>query len=129
MKYIVKKVTNKESQVLLDKLVVRFGDHSDCIKWAKELNAEAIAKEFSKVLLSWLGDDKMKQVNELNAKEVSKGICHSHDFCDANMAMNEAFEKFDINPLPSDLENSQKEINLWNTSWDLAVKNKFYLSN
>ena len=62
----------------------------------KQFDATAIAREFCAVLNEWLGPDKMKQVVMRNMAEFVNGdmnVCHSHDFCDANEAMDEAFKR------------------------------------
>ena len=78
-----------------------------------------------------------KTVIEDNKKETSDDVCHSHDTCDANMVMLDAFNDVGI-----DLENDYVEfpgeglvdtksdsailINIWNKAWGEAKKNDFY---
>lgn len=49
--------------------------------------AEALALEFSQGLHSYLTEEQLAEVVRLNLAETSPGICHSHDFCDANMVL------------------------------------------
>lgn len=96
-----------------------------------------LAKAFSKNLLKEIGAEKLKTVIEDNKKETSDDVCHSHDMCDANMVMLDAFNDVGI-----DLENDYVEfpgeglvdtksdsailINIWNKAWGEAKKNDFY---
>ena len=48
------------------------------------------AINFSNILRRWLTPEQMAQVIERNMAR-HPGVCHSHDFCDANMAMDEAW--------------------------------------
>lgn len=83
---------------------------------------EKIAREFSKVLREWLTAEQMAQVISRNAKETNPSICHSHDFCDANMAMMEAYEKV----TGEEIDNlTEEQSALWGKAWDHAVKTKF----
>ncbi len=50
---------------------------------------EAMAAEFSAVLKTWLSPEEMQEVVCRNEGEHDPTICHSHDFCDANMATHE----------------------------------------
>lgn len=50
----------------------------------------AIAREFSRQLHGLLGDDCMDELCKRNDMEEADGICHTHDFCDANQCMIDA---------------------------------------
>ena len=50
---------------------------------------EAVAREFSRILRTWLTAAQMKKIIKLN-KTTEFG--NENDFCDANMAMDEAFK-------------------------------------
>lgn len=57
--------------------------------------AAAIGDRFAAILGEWLGADIMAAVRAENAKRRAAGdaySCAAHDYCDANMAMAEAFE-------------------------------------
>jgi hypothetical protein len=92
-------------------------------KLSTDVIKDDIAREFSNVLLLWLGILQMRKVNELNEDEESS-CCHSHDFCDANMAMDDAFTKITGRELNLQSE-SDKET--WSVSWEIAKTNKFYM--
>ena len=80
-----------------------------------------LSNRFSLILRAWLTLDQMKQVvtgvldSDGNPFEVQ-------DFCDANMAMHEAF--LYVYNRESDGD-SDADITLWNAAWDLSKKNKF----
>lgn len=86
------------------------------------MNAKDIARTFSRNLLAEIGEENLNEVIARNAKETSKGVCHSHDFCDANMVMDGAMKMYGIAD-PSDENNHA----LWNEAWDIAVKNCFFV--
>jgi len=55
-------------------------------------------------------------VRNVNAKP---GICHSHDFCDANMTMHDAWcATFNAEP---DVAN-EKDAAIWSAAWTIATK-------
>lgn len=94
----------------------------------KTVTAKEVASEFSKVLHRWLTKEEMTLVVARNAAETRSGICHSHDFCDANMAMDEAFNNLGLESLPSEEEHpeeSAKAIALWNEAWAIAQAAQF----
>lgn len=83
--------------------------------------AAFVARAFAQELYEELGNATMIEVIELNRRETNKGVCHSHDFCDANMTMARAMERCGINP---EVEN-EDVVRLWNAAWELAVKDEF----
>lgn len=85
------------------------------------MNPKILANKFSMVLRSWLTDAEMREVIERNKAETTRSVCHSHDFCDANMAMQEAAESFGL----TFDAGSDECAALWNSAWDLAKKNNF----
>lgn len=100
--------------------------------WPSPIPA-AVAKKFSKVLKKWLGKVKMQEVVRLN-KENNDSCCASHDFCDANMAMDEAFTKvmgrsfeFNFEELTEKEAQNSADTDLMNEAWDIAKANDFYL--
>jgi hypothetical protein len=96
---------------------------SDCPERpAEQPTPDAIADKFLALLRDELGDARFALVCERNLAEANVGICHSHDFCDANMIMNAAFEAFDL--LASDDDEtpmSDKHVALWNDGWERAT--------
>ena len=52
---------------------------------------ETLALEFSQGLHVYLTPEQMSEIVERNKNETDPNICHSHDFCDANMFLHEVF--------------------------------------
>lgn len=71
-----------------------------------------IAKEFCQTINWWLSAEELAEVVRLNAAETNPGVCHTHDFFDANEAMIAAFENFNLDVFDAP--------ELCNTAWDLA---------
>ena len=88
---------------------------------------EKLSKEFSKVLKSWLMKKQMAEVIRKNDTPEYKtgGLCASHDYCDANMAMDAAWKKV-VGKSINFQNNTQ--VSLWNKAWTMAKENKFYIS-
>ncbi len=57
------------------------------------LKTQAVAFEFARILREWLTSKEMKVVLRRNKMKENKDkdCCATHDFCDPNMAMLEAF--------------------------------------
>jgi hypothetical protein len=81
-----------------------------------------LAVKFCDVLHEWLTEDELAIVVERNASRDCECVCHSHDFCDANMAMDEAWSRMFQDEI--DLS-SEIDTDLWNAAWDLAKKHNF----
>lgn len=80
---------------------------------------EQLAREFSRQLWAEIGSTKMKQVIQLNANEKNPSVCHSHDFCDANMVMLAAGSALKFwSEFSFDWEGPQ--VKLMNEGWALA---------
>ena len=82
--------------------------------------ASQVAEVFAAYIRSYLTEDELATVNELNAEERGSGVCHTHDFCDANDAMLGAFVNFGLNAEDESLHQ------LWCDAWDIAIGNKFW---
>lgn len=97
----------------------------------------AVAVAFSKVLRGWLTKDQMVKVLALNKREKNPMVCHSHDFCDANMAMDAAIKKVAPEFYKAAWADNRKtdgegkvwgRMNkLWNRSWAIAKEHYFYV--
>jgi hypothetical protein len=83
--------------------------------------ATRLAMDFSLVIKKWLSTQDIKTVIERNATEGYKNCCATHDFCDANQAMIDAYQIAFGKEL--DL---QENIALVNKAWDIAKAEKFY---
>ena len=86
---------------------------------------ENIAEEFRKVIAEWLGEDTRRTIDLVNKIPSNAGTCATHNFCDANAAMLEAFENFGIDPLPEDEAKREEMADLWNRAWDIAKAKGF----
>ena len=86
-------------------------------------DAIKIANKFSSILREWLTAEELQEINDKNA-DYRMGIgtwCATHEYCDPNQAMINAFEHFGID---IDFDN-EEHINLINDAWKLANDNKF----
>lgn len=81
-------------------------------------NPETVALEFTRLIRKEVGMENFRQIRRLNATpDYNYGsCCASHEFCDANMLMLEAFQNLGFEP---DLSNDQ-HVALWNDAWDVA---------
>jgi hypothetical protein len=52
-----------------------------------------LAQNYVAVLTEWLSPEQLREVRRLNATADYDRSCAAHDFCDANMAMLEAWER------------------------------------
>jgi len=84
--------------------------------------AEQLADAFCEILNEWLTPDEIRQVNEHNAAEMDKHVCHSHDFCDANEALLQAMAKFGLDFTGA---SDQPQMVLLNDTWNLAKSRSF----
>lgn len=90
-----------------------------------KLTPSALAQEFSNQLKIALGEELFKEMVAQHIQEnaVNEYHCVSHDYCDANVSMAEAFKTF-TGKEPDTLEDNT--IALWNKAWHLAKKKNFY---
>ena len=86
-----------------------------------------IALEFIRLLIEEIGTDNFFEMLNRNRFEMDSGVCHSHDFCDANMVMDQAFtnvmgRETDV----CDGINDANDTQIWNRAWDMAKYHLFY---
>lgn len=80
-----------------------------------------VAAAFSRVLRAWLTPEQMASVIAKN-EAGSDRTCASHDYCDANMAMHEAFmSALGREPDPA----VSADVSLWNAAWSTAKRARF----
>lgn len=94
-----------------------------CERADKPLPADAagmIAAWFVVTLHKWLDSAEWNGMLARNAKETDPHICHSHDYCDANMAMAEAFKAITGREPDGDDADDADNI-LWSKAWDIAM--------
>jgi|SRR5215467_2903131 len=88
-----------------------------------------ISNRFVTVLRHWLTADEWNEMASRNAAEPDgASVCHSHDFCDANMAMHEAFTEvmgrepflLDDGDDPVRVAQHDADIEMFNAAWEQA---------
>lgn len=79
-------------------------------------DSKELARGLSEALRGWLSGAEMTEVAARNATAAYAGCCASHDFCDANMAMSEAFAK----AFGRDPGFDQHDVDLMNSAWEAA---------
>lgn len=57
------------------------------------VQAQQVGAAFESLLWERLGEENYREAAERNRRETNPLICHTHDFCDANQVMMDAFEK------------------------------------
>lgn len=90
-----------------------------------QFHIQSISAAFSRVINQWLSDKAIDKINAKNATEKyqKEGLCASHEYCDPNEAMYEAFEEaMDRQP---DIVNSETDKALWDAAWQLSKDNNF----
>jgi hypothetical protein len=92
--------------------------------------ARVVAHQFIYTIREWLSPSDVQIAVERNRSETGN-VCHTHDFCDANMAMQEAFG---CNHLTTPAELSERgeshpdyvfATDLWNEAWKMAKVAEF----
>jgi hypothetical protein len=90
-------------------------------------DAQKIADRFADILKAWLTRAQYTEMRRRNATRLYRhNICASHDFCDANIAMAEAFEEALYRPadIGGDSKQSQADIGLWCRAWEIAKRKR-----
>ncbi len=82
-----------------------------------------IAVEFCKIVRRDLLRH-LEEINRLNRKRGRK-YCHTHDFCDANKLMDEAFRH--VVGREPDFDRHLHDMGLWNGAWNMAIRSGFSL--
>ena len=82
----------------------------------------ALARAFARELTAMLGAGTIAEVARRNRAETDPGVCHSHDFCDANEAMLEAYRRVFGRPVvwTSGADPGAAVTDTLNRAWDLA---------
>jgi hypothetical protein len=73
-----------------------------------------IAVEFARLLRAEIGEENYERAVKINNAEAHSDLCASHDFCDANVVMAEAFRLATGYPLRT---GNDYDTTLWNDSW------------
>jgi len=59
---------------------------------------DTLAREFGEALHGYLTREQIQAVVERNRAETLAGVCHSHDFCYANVVIYEVFLRHGMDP-------------------------------
>lgn len=84
-------------------------------------DADTLASEFIIIIRGWLRLEQCREIDQRNTAETDPQICHSHDFCDANQAMIDAFSRFNVECDPTD----DAHHNLCQAAWAIAKQSGF----
>ncbi len=76
-----------------------------------------LANAFNRHLLEAIGEENFREVVARNAAEKNPNLCHSHDFCDANMVMADAWKEAEGKEVDLAIPYAQE---LWGLAWDQA---------
>lgn len=89
--------------------------------------AEKLAAEFATRMRHALSADEWAEMRRRNAAQTHPAVCHSHDFCDANLVMDAAFKAITGNSIGEREEAgnggmSDAELELWSDAWAIAKR-------
>ena len=88
---------------------------------------DSLAMEFCDALRATLTPEQMEQVAALNSAATSSAVCHSHDFCDANLVLYEVFMRHSMDPVSE--EGMERHGALWDQVWNLAKSREFRIAD
>lgn len=91
------------------------------------VTVETLALEFSQALRCCLTPEEMAEIVLRNREEESPNICHSHDYCDANMVLHEVFMKHSMDV--ADEGGMERWGELWDRTWNLAKSKEFQVDD
>ena len=91
-------------------------------EWIASGTVAAVADSFSSIIRSWTSSADLAAIILANMEDADSGICHTHDFFDANEAMMGAFEQCGLNPHSMI---SHTSLSLWGAAWTIAKDNEF----
>ncbi len=82
----------------------------------------AVAQRFAGRLRAMLTPGQWRTMRQANAAEQDAGVCHSHDYCDANEVMADAIADVTgaYDSLAPDDPREDSLIRTWNAAWDAA---------
>lgn len=91
-----------------------------------DVTYKLIGRKFSELLISEIGTRNIKEAIKRNVayRKDEVKVCASHDFCDANMVMLDAFRHFLGGEAFPDTD---AECGIWGDAWDYACDNDFFL--
>lgn len=80
------------------------------------------AAHFIAVLARWLTEEEFTEFCRKTREDFQEDSCHSHDYCDANMAMQEAMKELGFNVWLADGHMDPVMVELWNDAWGRAKR-------
>ena len=90
-----------------------------------ETTPEQLAAEFSRILNNFLTPDQITEINRLNTTpDYQNGSCATHNFCDPNQAMIDAWEFLTGEEMELSASD-EKMIELTGRAWQIARENGF----
>ncbi len=101
---------------------------------ADPVMAQRIAAKYADILREWLGDATMAAIRATNTERRAKGdtcSCAAHDHCDANIAMQDAFESvvgrgiylpYQVDNGEATAEQADADLTLWNAAYEHAMR-------
>ena len=89
-------------------------------------DSHIIARQFAAALTELLGPHTMRAIVDRNASEPHPDVCHSHDYCDANVVMMDAFLSLGFECSSEPAEDSGIGF-VWDEAWALAKGAEFDL--
>lgn len=78
----------------------------------------AMAKAFDKGLRKDVGAANYREVLRRNRTPEYGCACASHDFCDANMTMLEAYQTVTGKDFPFADDQTENDMDVWNRAWE-----------
>lgn len=81
-----------------------------------------VARQFAERVAEQVGPDEVDQIDARNLFEENRSVCHSHDFCDANVFMLESImdvtgvDAAATSPMPEPVDQ------LWQAAWDTTKR-------
>ena len=94
----------------------------------REALAVLIGEHFPELVRGYVGEARFAEMQRRNIAHPGDGVCSSHDFCDANVFMAEAFESIASREPVTSYETgetereaqSEEDCALWNLAWSYA---------
>jgi hypothetical protein len=93
-----------------------------------------LANAFSAEIRQVLSPETVEDVNLINALSTDEDVCATHDYCDPNQCMLDAWEKVMNKPFPffedsgdgnTNIDEYNNAMDITNAAWDIAKKNLF----
>lgn len=87
-----------------------------------------LAREFGTLIQEELSTVRFRAMVDRNkAEDADSNVCHSHDYCDANMTMLQAFQNvFQREPAFLNDSTTEADLALWNEAWQIAKAADFF---